>query len=212
MAAKRVREDCEPFKTMGLAQEDVVAAALELSSIAGVVGNVCDHVEHNEAADPMEVRIAGQRLRSIAVRLASNSGRSITDLYGERLSAIEARNVLHCAGSFDGAAAVKGAESWRDIQLLQVKHDRFYHPDVIGLTKADQLRHYALHLAKLAGAAADTARGFTPSDDFVGRRVPDMLLFGVKLATVTGEKLGDERPDSESPLPELAATYPPLPR
>ena len=37
--------------------------------------------------------------------------------------------------------------------------------------------------------------------------MPDMLLFGIKLATVTGEKLGDERPDSESPLPELAATY-----
>jgi hypothetical protein len=204
---KRVRHECHPSQTRSLSQEDLIAAALELSSIAGVVGNVCDHVEHNEATDPMEVRVAGQRLRAIAVRLATSSGRSITDLYAERLRVIEARNVLHRDGGFDGAATVSETASWRELQLLQIEHDRFYHPDVVGLTKADQLRHYALHLPKLAAGAADTARGFTASDDFLGRRVPDMLLFGIKLATVTGEKLGDERPHSESPLPELAATY-----
>jgi len=53
-----------------LTQEDLVEATLALSSIAGVVANVCDHAEHNEAADPMEVRVAGQRLRTVAVRLA----------------------------------------------------------------------------------------------------------------------------------------------
>ncbi len=200
-----LRHDCDPSTAMTLRQEDLTAAALELSSIAGVVGNVCDHVEHNEAADPMDVRVAGQRLRAIAVRLARGSGRSITSLYGERLRAIEARNVLHRAGGFDGAALVSESASWRELQLLQIEHDRFYHPDVIGLTKADQLRHYALHLAKLAGAAADTARGFAPSEDFLSRRVPDMLLFGVKLATVTGEKLGDEGANSDPPLPELTS-------
>ena len=134
---------------MGLSQPELIAAALELSSIAGAVGNVCDHVEHNEAADPMEVRVAGRRLRTVAVRLATNAGRSITDLYGERLRVIETRNVLHQDGGFDGAAGVSETSSWRELQLLQIEHDRFYHPDVIGLTKADQLRHYALHLAKL---------------------------------------------------------------
>ena len=190
---------------MMLSQEALIAAALELSSIAGVVGNVCDHVEHNEAADPMDVRVAGQRLRTVAVRLAECSGRSITALYGERLRAIEERNVLHREDGYDGAECVTDAASWRDLQLFQAEHDRYYHPDVIGLTKADQLRHYALHLAKLAGAAADTARGFTPPEDFLSRRVPDMLLFGVKLATVTGEKLGSERPHSDRALPELAS-------
>lgn len=190
---------------MTFSQEGLIAAALELSSIAGVVGNVCDHTEHNEAADPMDVRIAGQRLRAVAVRLANGSGRSITSLYGERLRMIEARNVLHREGGFDGAALVNETASWRELQLLQIEHDRFYHPDVIGLTKADQLRHYALHLAKLAAAAADTARGFTPPEDFLSRRVPDMLLFGVKLATVTGEKLGDESPHSDRALPELTS-------
>ena len=193
---------------MGLSQEDLVAAALELSSIAGVVGNVCDHVEHNESADPMEVRVAGQRLRAIAVHLATRSGRSIMDLYAERLRAIEERNVLYRDGGFDGAQGVTKTASWRELQMVQIEHDRFYHPDVIGLTKADQLRHYALHLAKLAACAADTARGFTACDDFLHRRVPDMLLFGIKLATVTGEKLGSERPHAGSPLPDLAATYP----
>jgi len=190
----------------------LIAAALELGSIAGVVANVCDHVEHNEAADPMEVRVAGQRLRSIAVRLASSSGRSIIDLYAERLRVIETRNVLHHHGGFDGAAAIDDTASWRELQLLQIEHDRSYHPDVFGLAKADQLRHYALHLAKLAAAAADTARGFIAPEDFLVRRVPDMLLFGVKLATVTGEKLGDDRPHSESALPDLSATHRERPR
>ncbi len=192
---------------MTLNQEDLIAAALELSSIAGVVGNVCDHVEHNEATDPMDVRVAGQRLRAVAVRLAKSSGRSIVFLYAERLRAIEARNVLHRDGGLDGAALVREVASWGELQLVQIEHDRFYHPDVIGLTKADQLRHYALHWAKLAGAAADTARGFSPSEDFLSRRVPDMLLFGLKLATVTGEKLGGESPHSDSALPELASIH-----
>jgi hypothetical protein len=188
---------------MMLTQEDLVEAALELSSIAGVVANVCDHVEHNEAADPMEVRVSGQRLRTVAVRLASGSGRSITLLYRERLRVIEARNVLHREGAFDGPAVVNETASWRELQLVQIEHDRFYHPDVVGLTKANQLRHYALHLAKLAAAAADTARELTPEEDLLTRRVPDMVLFGIKLATVTGEKLADESPHARPALPPV---------
>lgn len=177
---------------MPISCEQLTEEALELSSIAGVVANVCDHAEHNEAADPLEVRMAGRRLRRTALRLARATDYSVTSLYRQRLHAIEVRNVLHHAEAFDGAAMVTETASWRELQLIQVKHDRFYHPDVIGLTKSDQLRHYALHLAKLAAAAADTARGSVSHDDFVARRLPDMLLFGLKLATVTGEKLEHE--------------------
>jgi hypothetical protein len=186
--------------------EELIEVALELASVAGVVANVCDHAEHNESADPMEIRVAGQRLRAVAVRLATSAGRSMTSLYRERLRAIEARNVLHHDAAFDGPALVAETASWRDLQLVQIHHDRFYHPDVVGLTKADQLRHYALHLAKLAAAAADTARELTSQEDFLSRRVPDMLLFGAKLATVAGEKLTDQRVGTSADLAELAPT------
>jgi hypothetical protein len=57
------------------------------------------------------------------------------------------------------------------------------------------LRHYALHVAKLAGATAAVVRGDAEAPDSLARRVPVMLLFGLKLATETGLKL------SEEPLP-----------
>ncbi|HEX8105453.1 MAG TPA: hypothetical protein VF533_22755 [Solirubrobacteraceae bacterium] len=174
---------------MPLHREDLVAATLELASIAGLVANVCDHAEHNEVADPADVRDAGQRLRAVALRLA---GDKAVALYRDRLSAIELRNVVHHADAFDGADLVPDAASWRQLQLIQIEHDRYYHLDVAGLTKAEQLRHYALHLTKLAAAAADAARGHLSVEDFTARRVPDMLLFGLKLATVTGEKLRND--------------------
>lgn len=177
---------------MPLSRQQLADEALELSSVARVVANVCDHVEHNEAADPKDIRMAGRRLRLAALRLAPATGQSIVSLYRRRLREIELRNVLHHPGAFDGASMVAETVSWRELQLVQIQHDRVYHPDVIGLTKSDQLRHYALHLAKLAGATADAARGLVAEDDFIARRLPDVLLFGIKLATVTGEKLQDD--------------------
>jgi len=94
---------------------------------------------------------------------------------------------------------------WRALQLVQDEHDQAYHFDVVGLTKSDQLRHYALHVAKLAGACADAARGDLGHEDFLARRVPDMLLFGVKLATVTSEKLPHESIAASGTVPEMPA-------
>jgi hypothetical protein len=167
-------------------------AALGLAAIAGVVANVCDHAEHNEPADMRDVRRSADRLRGLAVTTARAAGRHPVALYGARLGMIERRNVVHHEGAFDGEAAVREAATWRDLQLIQIEHDRCYHTDVMGLTKADQLRHYALHLAKLAGAAAEVVAAGAGHEDFVTRRVADMLLFGIKLSTVTGERLTDE--------------------
>ena len=59
----------------------------------------------------------------------------------------------YCARDFRelGHKAIYTANSWRALQLVQAEHDRHYHPDVCGLTKGEQLRHYALHLAKIVG-------------------------------------------------------------
>ncbi len=72
---------------------------------------------------------------------------------------------------------------------MQIDHDRHYHPDVVGMAKVQQLRHYALHLAKAVGAFAEP-RG---EQELLHRRLPDILLFAIKLPTVMGVRLPDER-------------------
>lgn len=170
--------------------------ALRLAPVAASVANFCDHAEHNEIADRDWVLGPAAGLRELALEIAGAAGLDLFELYAERLGAIEARNVLSRTGGFDGHRAVLEADSWRDLQLVQVEHDRHYHPDVCGLTKAEQLRHYALHLAKIVGAFAEPA----PAEDLLARRLPDILLFAIKLHTVMGVRLADE------PLPARRAT------
>jgi hypothetical protein len=138
------------------------------------------------------VRAAARRLRAMSVRLALESGSDPVALYMTRLGEVEKRNVLSGEESFDGPRSVPPAPTWRDLQRSQMDHDRYYHPDVLGLSKLDQLRHYALHVSKLSGAVASTLAGDVSCDDLVARRVPDMLIFGIKLSTVVGERLPSE--------------------
>jgi hypothetical protein len=185
---------------MELQSQAYVDAALLLAVLAGDVANFCDHAEHNEPADVEHVRRAGDELRLLSVELSATSGRDAIELYADRIAQIEARNVLGHEEALDGADLARAAGTWRDLQLVQAAHDKSYHADVVGLSKAEQLRHYALHVAKLAGATAALARGAGDPTDWLVRRVPDMLLFGLKLATVTGLKLSDE------PLPHAHVT------
>lgn len=177
---------------MKFSKQDLLAILLDLAPAAGAVANYCDHVEHNESADIEDVREAARVLRDTALSLCDLANVDPVDLYAERLAVIEARNVHYSEGSHDGADAARGVGEWRALQLVQDAHDQAYHYDVVGLTKSEQLRHYALHLAKLVGACADAAAGRLAHEDFLARRVADMLLFGMKLATVTSEKLPAE--------------------
>lgn len=192
---------------MRFSRADLVDAALDLATASAAVSNYCDHVEHNERTEIEDVRGAGAVLRSAAVRLSSLGGSDPVQLYARRLAVIETRHVLHTEDSFDGEAAALKVADWRALQLVQATHDRAYHADVVGLTKCDQLRHYALHVAKLAGATAQVARGELPRTDWFERRVPDMLLFGLKLATVSSQRLPAEAVEDDGSLaaPRLAA-------
>lgn len=165
------------------------AWALSLARSAAAVANFCDHVEHNEHADRAWVIDAGRDMRGLACSIALAEDIDLRAAYAARLTAIEARNPLRHPDSPDGGAIALQATTWRELQLVQAEHDRFYHPDVVGLTKLDQLRHYALHIAKLVGALADAASNPDAGQDFCDRRLADLLLFGVKLATVTGHTL-----------------------
>jgi hypothetical protein len=171
--------------------KDFQSFALGLAPLAAAVANYCDHVEHNEVCDRSWVLDAGAGLRTLTCDLAERSGLSLFDLYAERLGEIEARNVLARHGGYDGHRAALEARTWRELQLVQADHDRHYHPDVVGMAKDQQLRHYALHLAKAVGAFAEP-RG---EQELLHRRLPDVLLFGIKLSTVMGARLPDDALD-----------------
>lgn len=173
-------------------------AALDIAVTAGRLANYCDHVEHGEPADPAWVRASGSELRELAIRLGAEE---LVARYACRLEQIEARNPLQGPESPAGGALARKARSWRGLQLVQVAHDRAYHPDVLGLSRYEQLRHYVFHLSKLAGAFARAARGAAEPAEIMERRWPDLLLFGLKLATVAGETLDDAPLPSGQPTP-----------
>ncbi len=177
---------------------DFQQVAIFAAPKAAAVANFCDHVEHNEPAETAWVIDAANELRQLALDAGTRLGVNLIELYAERLGGIEARNVLGCPGGFDGHGAALAADTWRELQLVQIEHDRFYHADVVSLSKAEQLRHYALHLTKIVGAFAEP-RG---DEELVRRRLPDTLLFALKLHTVMGERL------SSQPLPRDAAHQP----
>ncbi len=166
---------------------------ISVAQDAATVANVCDHVEHNEHADISDVRVAASRLRTAGIALAVQFELDPVGLYRNRLVAVERRNVLFDPDLFDAAGAVPTDATWAQLQRVQIAHDRAYHPDVLGMPKLEQLRHYALHVAKLAGAIASTLDGSVAPEDLARRRLPDCLIFGIKLSTVTGERLADER-------------------
>jgi hypothetical protein len=168
----------------GIFHDFALSAAPRVASVA----RYCDHVEHNEPADTEWVDRASDSLSRLAFDFAAANGLDLIELYAQRLALIEAKNALAHPGGFDGRAAALAAATWRDLQLVQVDHDRDYHPDVIGLARVEQLRHYALHLAKIVGAFA--AAG--DADELINRRLPDTLLFALKLQTVIGKRLPQE--------------------
>lgn len=164
----------------------------DLAIAAGQVANYCDHADHNEPVDAAWVIGAGETFRTVATRMARRENLNIFELYGERLAEIEERNVAFDRDAFNGREAAAGCSTWRELQMVQLDHDRYYHPDVLGLHKSEQLLHYALHLSKLVAAVAEEHSQGVAHEDFVRRRLPDILLFGIKLATVMSQKLADE--------------------
>jgi hypothetical protein len=176
-----------------IATPDYVRFTLAAAPAAAAVANYCDHAEHNERVEAGWVLGAAEAFMQLALEMAAVEGVDVFVLYQARLEAIEARNVVRHDGGFNGGAAAGAASTWRELQVVQMDHDRFYHPDVVGLSRASQLRHYAFHLSKIVGALAERAAGATDRDDIIERRLPDMLLFGLKLHTVMGVTLSDDR-------------------
>ena len=88
-----------------------------------------------------------QVLPFVALVLARESRMSLLDLYRTRIEAVETASI-HSATALDGIVEMSGADAlrhattWKQVQVAQLLHDRRFHPDVFGLSKVDQLRHY----------------------------------------------------------------------
>jgi hypothetical protein len=159
---------------------------------AGLLARFCDRTEHNEASERSEVIDAGGVLRETSLRLFGGMGLDPVGSYVARLSRVESRYPLADARVLDATGSERTAETWRDLQQVQARHDAAYHPDVIGMPKLEQLRHYTLHVAKLAWLTQEAPSDESLMEDYVRNRLPDLLLFGIKLATVVGMILPDE--------------------
>jgi hypothetical protein len=172
--------------------DDVQNAVRTLVRVTGSLAQFCDRAEHNEGTDRAIVSAAGEALRGCALSLLRARAVDPVAAYAERLASMEARHPLGGAGVFDADEQIPLAKTWRDLQRFQAQHDAVYHPDVCGLAKIEQLRHYTLHLAKLAWMLQDHALEQKPLVAPERDRFVDILVFGVKLATVCGSLLPDE--------------------
>ena len=174
-------------------EDDLNHAVRALIRSAAACAAFCEHIEHNEPTTTHEVVAAAQAMRDLAARLAEQSGISLRDAYTERMRVVEEASLLRYSAGTDGetlvgADALAVAQCWDEVQIAQMFHDRQFHPDVFGLSKVDQLRHYTFHVTKLAGLLVDAIEQGT-WECFRDERLADIAVFGVKFATVCNERL-----------------------
>ena len=172
-----------------------------LTRAAARLAAFCEHVEHNEANSIADAVTAGSCLRDIASELSVLSRISLRAAYVERIQRIEERSLLrhlppdHNTSDLPGVAALASATTWNELQSGQIVHDRLFHPDVFGLPKIEQIRHYTLHVTKLAGLLVDALEG-DDWESFKRDRLADIAIFGVKIATVCNFELPNSEVDN----------------
>ena len=182
-------------------QRSLIRAAADLAGF-------CEHVEHNEPNSIDDAVHAGERLRKIAAELSARSRISLAATYAARIRAVEEKSLLrHLSvrgGAMDlrGADALDSATTWEELQIGQIIHDQQFHPDVFGLPKVDQIRHYTLHVTKLAGLFLESIEndGWTA---FRSERLADIAIFGVKIATVCNIELLADAVDTWLTVPPV---------
>lgn len=169
-------------------EQRLQALMVSVAQASAAVSRFCDRAEHLEITDVSAIREAGATLRSAAVELARGQGVDIIGAYLVRLQIVEARRAV-VADEWAAPETLAGPVTWEVLQQIQAKHDAVYHADVTGMSKAEQIRHYSFHLAKLVGALASEIGRASLSQEFRQTRLPDLLLFGVKLSTLVDERL-----------------------
>lgn len=174
-------------------ETDLSCAAFTLIRAAAACAAFCEHIEHNEPATTHQVVAAAESMRRVAAQLADQSGLSLRQAYEDRIRSVETTSLLRYVETVEqvdlvGADVLASARCWDEVQIAQLAHDRRFHPDVFGLPKIEQLRHYTFHVTKLAGLLAEAVEQDS-WDVFRDERLADIAVFGVKLATVCNERL-----------------------
>ena len=175
-------------------REFLEASQRALTRAAADLAGFCEHVEHNEPNSVESAASAGDRLRQIASQLSVRGGVSLVAKYAARIRAVEEKSLLRHASLFEDEMSLAGAEAltfattWDELQVGQIIHDRQFHPDVFGMPKIEQIRHYTLHVTKLAGLFVDAIDN-DEWDAFQRERLADIAIFGVKIATVCNVEL-----------------------
>jgi hypothetical protein len=158
------------------AGKELESAVRALVRLTGGLAQHCDRAEHNEQVSREVILATADQLRRLAIDLARTFAVDLRRSYASRLQAIEARHPLGGLGNLDVVEAVHASQTWAGLQRAQILHDLTYHPDVVGLAKFEQLRHYTIHLAKLCGYAQEAVddEGETLTA-FVNLRIADVL-------------------------------------
>lgn len=178
-------------------REFLEASQRALTRAAADLAGFCEHVEHNEPNSVESAASAGDRLREIASQLSVRGGVSLVAKYAARIRAVEEKSLLRHASLFEDEMSLAGAEAltfattWDELQVGQIIHDRQFHPDVFGMPKIEQIRHYTLHVTKLAGLFVDAIDN-DEWDAFQQERLADIAIFGIKIATVCNVELPRE--------------------
>lgn len=167
------------------------------SEAAASVARYCDRAEHCEEVDRGWIVHSGELLRTVAVEAALHLELELRRIYAERLRHVENRSPI--PAQFDGHSEALRATTWHDFQVVQFTHDVYFHPDVHGMSRLDQLRHYSFHLGKIANNFVELDSATEASTEFRERRLPDTFLFGIKLATLVSQKLPDTPITSQHP-------------
>ncbi len=170
------------------------ASQRALTRAAADLASFCEHVEHNEPNSIESAVSAGDHLREIASQLSYRFEVSLAAIYAARLRDVEEKSLLRYDPAAEGDISLAGTDAlmhvgtWKELQIGQIMHDRQFHPDVFGMSKVDQIRHYTFHVTKLAGLMVDAIEK-EDWEAFRKERLADIAIFGVKIATVCNVEL-----------------------
>ena len=165
---------------------------IDIAKGSALISNYCDHCEHAETSKASWGIECGDILQDVAVQIGRHEKVDLHTLYAERLERVEHRNLFwESPEAPNGRELVLSASDWRGLQNAQITHNIYYNPDVTYMSRMNQMRHYAFHVAKLTGAVANQVES-GPTEEFISTRLPDMLIFRVLIATTMSQKLPED--------------------
>ncbi|HVV67101.1 MAG TPA: hypothetical protein VHB72_03460 [Candidatus Saccharimonadales bacterium] len=166
---------------------------MDAARIGGAIANFCDHSEHAEETDRPAVVEGARELIELAFEIADFEREDLLLLYTGRLAVIESESEFQTGELTDSPPLVAAgeAETLRDLQEIQIGHSLRFSPDIMGLSRANQLRHHSLRVSMLVGALAEQARHGKRREEFITQEIPDVLATGLLISTTMHERLPD---------------------